>query len=387
MQGLWRTIKKNKKLDQPISISTPYGKLTVTRNVDYCPKCGKTFGQNDEFLGIHNNHRITKDFLEIVTYTAQMIPGFKNSEEVLLKLCGIEVSATQIKILSEEVGKELFELQMKNAESSYLDPEKSAPQELEKNKKNTTLYILMDGSAVNTRIQDEAGSTWKEMKLGLTFLDKDVIKRNKDSCIITKKEYVTYFGSVNEFKKVLFDSAARTGYGRVKNVVVIGDGAHWIWNLCKELFPDAEYILDFFHMTENVYDYAKEVFRNNEKNYKKWAETVIYYIKTEQIDKAFKKIKESPLPEDYAGNVVKLEGYIQNNLDKINYLQYKNKDYYIGSGMIESGNKVVVQKRMKQAGMKWGINGAQYMAVLRAKHESKNWNDVKKIIFEGSKAA
>jgi len=226
------------------------------------------------------------------------------------------------------------------------------------------------------------GSTWKEMKLGLTFLDKDVIKRKNDAAIITKKEYVTYLGSVGEFKKVLFDSAARSGYGKVKKVVIIADGAHWIWNMCKELFPDAEYILDFFHMTENVYDYAKAMFNNDEKKYKKWAETVIYYIKTEQIKKALKKISGNPLSLEKSEKTVNLEGYIKNNMDKINYLQYRNKGYYIGSGMIESGNKIVVQKRMKQAGMRWGIAGAQYMAVLRAKHESNNWNDVEKLIYD-----
>lgn len=379
--------KKNKKIDEPITIATPHGKLTIIRNVDYCANCGKTFGQNDYLLGVHKDHRITKDFLEIITYTAQMIPGFKNSQEVLLKLKGIEVSATQIKILSEEVGKEIFDLQMNRANHAYSSPEIAAPAVLERYRKDTILYILMDGSAVNTRIQDEDGSTWKEMKLGLTFLDKDVIKRKNDSAIITKKEYVTYLGSVNEFKKVLFDSAARSGYGKVKKVVIIADGAHWIWNMCKELYPDAEFILDFFHMTENVYDYAKALFNNNEKEYTKWAETVIYYIKTEQIKNALNKIKGSPLNSDRSRKTVNLEGYIKNNLDKINYLQYKNKGYYIGSGMIESGNKIVVQKRMKQAGMRWGIAGAQYMAVLRAKHESRNWSDVEKIIYDVSKVA
>lgn len=387
MQGLWRTFKKNKKVNQSITVYTPYGRLVIVRNMDYCSKCGKITGQSDEVLGINNGHRITKDFLEVVTYTAQMISGFKNAEEVLLKLRGIEISASQIKILSEEVGEELFEIQMEEANNSYASPEITAPAVLEKDKSNTILYILADGSAVNTRVQDEGGSTWKEMKLGLTFLDKDIIKRKNDSAIITKKEYVTYLGSVNEFKKALFDSAARAGYGKVKKVVVIGDGAHWIWNMCKELFPDAECILDFFHMTENVYDYAKELFSNNEKKYTKWAETVIYYIKTEQFKKALKKITGSPLVVDKASKAVNLEGYIKNNMDKMNYLEYKRKGYYVGSGMVESGNKIVVQKRMKQAGMRWGIDGAQYMAVLRAKHESKKWNDVEKVIFESQKAA
>ena len=382
MQRLWRTFKKNKKLNAQIAISTPNGKLIIVRNMDYCIKCGKLYGQNDELLGINKEHRITKDFLEVVTYTAQMISGFKKAEELLLKLKGIEISATQIKILSEEVGKKLFEIQMEKANTSYASPEIVAPAVLEKDKKDTILYILMDGSAVNTRVQDEGGSTWKEMKLGLTFLDKDVIKRKNESSIITKKEYVTYLGSVSEFKKVLFDSAVRSSYGKVKKVVVIGDGAHWIWNMCKELFPDAECILDYYHMTENVYNYAKELFHHNEKKYKKWAEIVIYYIKTEQIEIALKKILKKPLSLDKSRKVVNLEGYIKNNLDKIKYLQYKNKGFYIGSGMVESGNKIVVQKRMKQAGMRWGIGGAQYMAALRAKHESNKWTDVEKLIYK-----
>lgn len=316
-----------------------------------------------------------------MTYTAQIIPGFKNSEEVLFKLKGIEISATQIKTLSEEVGKELFEKQMKKANVAYSKPEIVAPATLEKDKKDTILYILMDGSAVNTRAQDINGSTWKEMKLGLTFLDKDVIKRKNEGSIITKKEYVTYLGSVNEFKKTLFESAVKAGYGSVKKTVIIGDGAHWIWNMCKELFPDAECILDFFHMTENVYNYAKELYYGNEKKYKKWSETVIHYIKTEQIKKALKKISENPLDKDKSSSTFNLMGYIENNINRIGYLTYKNKGYYIGSGMIESGNKVVVQKRMKQAGMRWSTDGAQYMAALRARHESNCWNEVEDIIF------
>jgi hypothetical protein len=124
------------------------------------------------------------------------------------------------------------------------------------------------------------------------------------------------------------------------------------------------------------------LFNNNEKKYKKWAEIVIYYIKTEQIKKALTKISENPLSSENSDKTVNLEGYIKNNMDKINYLQFKNKGYYIGSGMIESGNKIVIQKRMKQAGMRWGVSGAQYMAVLRAKHESNNWSDVEKLIYD-----
>ena len=355
--------------------------MRILRNIDYCPSCGKTYGQCDEILGINAEHRATKDFIETIAYVGQMVGGFKGAQEILLKLAGIEISAPQIQKLSEEVGKSVFENELAQAQRVYEEPEKHMDIRLEKDRIDTVLYILADGSAVNTRIQDENGSTWKEMKLGLTFLDKDTIKRKNDSCIITKKEYVSYMGSVDEFKKMLFNSAVKAGYGKVKKVVVIGDGAHWIWNMCKELFPDAECILDFYHMSENVYAYAKELYPNDESKRNKWAKSVIYYVKSDQIKKALKKIANSPLPPIASSTVVNLEGYLRNNIDRINYLEYKNKNYYIGSGMIESGNKIVVQKRMKQAGMRWSVNGAQYMTALRAKHESHSWHDVKKLIY------
>jgi len=63
-----------------------------------------------------------------------------------------------------------------------------------------------------------------------------------------------------------------------------------------------------------------------------------------------------------------------------------SESHYIGSGMIEAGNKVVIQKRMKQAGMRWGLENGQYMAALRAKHESKMWRDVEDIIYDDNAA-
>lgn len=102
---------------------------------------------------------------------------------------------------------------MESANKTYEKPEEVVPQILQKDKKEGILYIMMDGSAVNTRVQDENNSSWKEMKLGLVFTDRDLITRSNGDKIINKKEYITYFGEVGEFKKLVFDAAIRAGYG------------------------------------------------------------------------------------------------------------------------------------------------------------------------------
>jgi hypothetical protein len=73
--------------------------------------------------------------------------------------------------------------------------------------------------------------------------------------------------------------------------------------------------------------------------------------------------------------------YINNNIDKIDYPSYKEKGYFVGSGAIESANKVIVQRRLKQAGMRWSVSGAQAVLSLRAKAESRLWvSEVKALI-------
>ena len=79
--------------------------------------------------------------------------------------------------------------------------------------------------------------------------------------------------------------------------------------------------------------------------------------------------------------VVNLYKYMTNNKERINYNSFEEKGYYIGSGAIESGNKTVIQQRMKQSGMRWGVAGGQYIAALRAKYESNMWdNNVQEVI-------
>ncbi len=63
------------------------------------------------------------------------------------------------------------------------------------------------------------------------------------------------------FHKALKGCALRNGYGDYKETVIISDGAAWIANMAEEMFPDAQHILDLFHLKKNVYDFAKNKFQ------------------------------------------------------------------------------------------------------------------------------
>lgn len=327
---------------------------------------------------MYGDHKVTYAMADLITYAGQLAVSFEKASEVIKKFTGITVSESLIREITEESGQKVFEEDIKRAKKSYEKPELAFEELLDKDKKEGVLYILTDGSQVNTN-RKQNGSSWHEMKLGLVFSDHNSIKRKDEKSIIVQKEYVAYLGGVAEFKKLLFDAAVRAGYGKIRNVVVIGDGAHWIWNMCEELFPNAVQILDYYHMVENVNIFAKYLHSNNEVKAKGWANQVIREVENGHIDEVLKELPDLK-GEKLPANVPNLKVYLENNKERTHYEQYKLKGYSVGSGAIESGNKSVIQQRMKQAGMRWSISGGQCIASLRAKYSSNQWDKVREAI-------
>lgn len=147
------------KRNETTEILSMFGYVPVTRDMLFCRKCHKGHGVFDRELEIFRNRRITKGMTEIITYMSQLVPSFERATEAIKKLLNIEVSTTQAQIVSEEVGKRVFEKEKKKAEAAYEKPEEAAPQEVPKNQKDGKLYIFTDGSQVNTRTKDNDGST------------------------------------------------------------------------------------------------------------------------------------------------------------------------------------------------------------------------------------
>jgi len=301
-------------------------------------------------------------------YYGQNQSSFSDASAMLEKALHMEISGETMRKVTEDIGRLVYESDTAKA-SHILKNMHEITERAEKEKKGT-LYIMTDGAAVNTRVKDENGSTWRENKTVIAFTDKDMVKRKDGSNIIIRKEYSAYIGSAEKFKGYVLNTALNAGYGKTQNVVILGDGAAWIRNMWNEIFPEAVQILDLYHLKENIYSYAKYKFSHNDKEYVPWAEAFIDKIEKGNAEEALKLLPEE---EKTPAGVVNLRTYITNNIDKIDYPKYKEKGYFVGSGAIESANKVILQRRLKQSGMRWDVEGAQAVLSLRAKVESKRW--------------
>lgn len=329
----------------------------------------------DEMLGIDSlPFKATPRMMLEIAYWAVKFDSYQETEEYFRNKCGIVVSDDTIRKIVNYIGEMVFQEDVSCGEEAMARLQ--AGQIEYAPCVDGTLYILADGSMLNTRRKDEAGSTWRENKLGMVFSTDHMYywkaKNGEQRHRIEKREYISLLGTAGDFKKLLFHTAVRNGYGRYKNVVLLSDGAAWIRNMKEEVFPDAQQILDKFHAKENTYKFAKALFPNKEEQAVSWAEHICGELdegKWESVIKELEPYKE----KTYGPGTVNLYTYLDNNRENINYPMYEAKGYFVGSGAIESGNKVAVQDRLKLPGMRWNEETAQYVLSIKGKIESKLW--------------
>jgi hypothetical protein len=353
-----------------ITIKTLYGEIAFSRPYWYCRDCKYGECPGDAVYGIEQlDHRVTRALAIETAFFAQNQVSFGRAAEIIKRVYQIDISRETVRAIAVETGQKTFEKDTLEAEQLLANI-----QNIEADTKvEGTVYIMPDGASVNTRIKDENGSTWRENKTAIAFSSKDMIKRKDGGNIIVRKEIAPLIGSSEAFKKYALLAAVNAGYGKYKETVIVSDGAAWIRNMSSEIFPDALQILDLFHLKENIYAFSKYLHNDNAAMVK-WAETVIDKIENHYaIDDALALI---PIIENLPLNVPNLRTYIENNRMRMNYPLYRERGYFVGSGAIESTNKTIVQQRLKQAGMRWDVSNAQAILVLRAKDESKRWDDV-----------
>ncbi len=333
----------------------------------------------DIYLGIDKlPFKVSEPLMEEICFFAIRSSSYQEAEDEIRRIYGLHISDDTMRKIVNWAGKIVFDADCREAAEKLLTLENGSfktPRDLD-----GVLYLETDGAALPTRLKNEDGSVWRENKLGIAFTSDTLIKwrSRKDGqarCRIGRREYVSFIGAAEDFRRHFFALAARNGYGRYRETVLISDGATWIRNLKEMIFPDAQQILDLFHLKENVGKFAMFVFKSDPKKAGEVADRWCQMLEDGRSSEVLLELapyKDKKMPE----GIVNLHNYIVNNRDNIDYPAYRAKGYFVGSGAIESANKSVIQARMKLVGMRWNVTTAQYVASLRAKERSGLWHSV-----------
>jgi hypothetical protein len=338
--------KVRRKRFEPKEISTMQGRFNLDRPYFYCTKCRHGFSPLDEVLQIAPQ-RHQYDIQERVTTTAARVP-FQESAEVFGQLSAVEIGNHFSHKTLNAVGEvATLELVIPDADEIARRIE-SAP---ESSGQVPILVISSDGAHARTRPKaprkaKRGKGTYKEAKGFRAYLldHKDRIHH------IASWHQIEDSEAIGDALKLL---AQRLPEDKVR-VVLIGDGASWVWNIMVESFPDAPQILDFYHCFEHLHTVARAQFAEGSPQGHQWAEATMIRLCDGHVDQVVASLRTmKPKSDDAQEEIRKLIGYLQNHAHRIHYFDDLGEGLPIGSGGIESANKFICHTRLKRSGAWW----------------------------------
>jgi hypothetical protein len=249
------------------------------------------------------------------------------------------------------------------------------------------LYGSMDAAKVRTEPRPKKGEAkeahedWRDMKVLCWFEVEHVppaqrnvrqrkkVQREQPALRAKNMRYFADISEAEEFGKLLWATGCAFNADLCPELIFLGDGAIWIWNLVGKYYPQAVQIVDWFHAEEHLEVVAAAAFTDLTER-AAWLEPVTQALwdgQVEDVILACQSLATTCLKACQAAT------YFSNNLERMRYGRFRAAGYMIGSGTIESACKQIVTQRLCLPGAQWQVDGAIYTAKARAAWLSGTW--------------
>lgn len=367
----------------PVTFVRPYYQcLGVDASEASCPH-GEA--PDDTLWGVHAR-RTTTGVQREMSYLCGRLT-FEEAAESLCRHVPLGMSARQALTLMRPVGEALVRAEDRQVTSLQVQAKQTRSQagQEQQTPQIERLYIELDGVLVRIRRgsvpmeQEERhrpGDVYREIKAGAVFRAERGSKRSElapgvyvDTPEPGSVRYVARRTAKGGFDWLLYQLAEHCGLAQAQQVVVVGDGAPWIWNLAAEHFPGAVEIVDLYHAKEHVWDVARAVFGAGTAQASAWAKDACSLLEqghTEALVAAIAALPPIPPEPKQARSIPeRAVNYFTTNAERMRYPVFRAQGMHLGSGIAEAACKTIVSTRAKRSGMRWTPEGIDALLPLR----------------------
>jgi hypothetical protein len=349
---------------------TVVGKVQVKRAYYHCEECKRGVIPKDEELDIVGTS-LSPGVRRMMGFVGGRGP-FGEGQVLLEELAQIKVNVKAVERTAEAIGEEIEEKkqrEIKGVMGGTIRFMEGAEEE------RGTMYVLMDGTGVPVVGRETAGrrgrggdgkARTREAKLGCVFTQTRLDEEGRP---VRDEDSTTYVGAIEEagpFGKRIYAEASRRGLHRAKRVVVMGDGAPWIWGIAEMHFPGAIQIVDLYHALERLIGVGKSVYGSENNKWKQWSAPLVDALKQGDVESVLRSLRRlRPHGLDEKKTVRNAIEYFEVNRERMRYGKFRKAGLFVGSGVVEAGCRTVIGGRLKMSGMWWTVRGANSIISLR----------------------
>lgn len=387
------------------TVHSRFGPLTIWRRYGFCPRCGKWHFPADYALGLGRKAPASPYLQEISALLVSKMPAEQAvlvAERLGLDLsrCALHQEAHRQGLKAQEwraqfVGQLDTWEQIQQLASAAAEGPPTQP---------FTLVIEIDawdirerddwGKTKELRQQGKKPARWHWVYMATVFrLDHRGQTAGKRA-VITQRGYAATRLGIEALSAQLYREALARGLGQAQLVLVIADGALWIWNLAQDRFPNARQRLDLFHAEEHLWAVAHDLYGHDNPEAAAWVQPLLQQVRDDQTVAVIAGLNELK-PRLLEAQQKKVQTQIQYFEDNAPRMKYKEileardacekgnatepqkelANHPVGSGAIESACRQY-QCRFKRTGQFWTIAGDEALMSLETLWRNGRWDQL-----------
>jgi hypothetical protein len=364
------------------TIQTRFGPITIKRSRGWCPQCKQWFYPADRALGVDDGGTASPAVQEMAALLGSKMP-ISEASAVVKRLTGVDLPRPTLDREARRQGKRAQRTRDKLDEQMRTA---AGAQEQGQGGVHGPFTLVLEIDAWNIRERDDWGKTERQRASGVEperwhwvyaatcFRLEDRI-RKADRAMILSRGTVMTRGGIEALKSQLWAEAMRHGLAHAARVLVIADGAVWIWNLVTDRFEKAIQRLDLFHAKEHLWTVARTLHPHDEQAAKAWVGPLLKDLERDHGHKVLADLEA--VAKGQRGTmreaVDKEINYFGSNLPRMKYKEGHKLGEPLGSGAIESTCRQY-QCRFKRPGQFWTREGDEALMCLETFWRNGRWH-------------
>jgi hypothetical protein len=358
-----------------------FGKVSYARRYYLCPHCHRGQSPLDERLGLVPGQ--STPGLASLLGILGVETSFEEASELAERFLLFRVSDNTVRKQTEGYGT----AQAQNEQSWKRTAEDVKGMELREQTRDRQagrIYASIDGAHVPLH------GEWRELKT-LCWYEVETLhpshpqnhhgeRVGEQSHLQAKNmKYYCDIQEAEQFGRLLWASGHHHQVDAYDEIVFLGDGAVWIWNLAQKYYPNAVQIVDWYHASEYLTPIAEAAFGIHTQEANAWLTQVRSELWDGRIQDVIQSCRSLLSHAAACPFIEKAIHYYDHNEKRMDYARFRQLGYLIGSGTIESACKQIAAARLKRSGARWTLPGVIATAKARAAWLSKSWDSLKPI--------
>lgn len=357
---------------RPRTVVSLFGPICLWLTYYRCEKCGKSQKPWDERLGL-SERALTPAAAEVVTVAGLLTSFAEASQQTLKKMSGLTICESTVERTTEDTGRRVRELRGRGDTQGPTQDWKWQRDA----QGRTCAYVSLDHTGI--RQQGPRGKRADGRMVAVAMVYNPRSDHDERRPEPRQVRYLSGFYSLDDIGRQLRREAEAVGVMQAEQQIALSDGGSGLEEVLKAFFPNAVFILDFYHAKEHLVELAQAFHPTDEVARKAWTDMWCHRLKHEGGQAVLKALEELDVTGYSAATQEvhrKQVTYFRNHAHRMDYRTYVANGWQIGSGPVESACKTVIGNRLKGGGMRWGEAGSDEVAHARGAYLSEHacWN-------------